>query len=285
MNNSDKGFDPGIYSTNDVPWHDIEATGDLSNLRSMVRSMRFGPWRIFFQDLAIHCHDLLSFYYSARDIFLHRLYDFGQLASRSRIIDGGAHIGLFSLYAANHAPDALIQAFEPNPLSLRLLRLNIESNGLVERVQVVPSGLGAIEGKAFFSAGQSDDSSFHCGQRQQEVSMVRLGDWLDVPVAVLKLNVEGAECEVMKQAAGRLNAVDKVFIEYHGFPELPQTLHRILAVLDAAGFRYCLGAMDAETNPACHPPYSLGGQRFFNIIYAERQRGQHCLGGSREGEE
>ena len=103
------------------------------------------------------------------------------------------------------------------------------------------------------------------------IATVRLGKWLEEPAAVLKLNIEGAECAVIEESESRLRSVEKIFIEYHGFPELPQTLHRILAALDRAGFRYCLGAMDRETNPVCHAPFNLGQRRFFNLVYAERQ--------------
>jgi len=213
----------------------------------------------------------MSFYYSARDIFLGGLYDFESPSGRVRIIDGGAHIGLFSLFAARQAPQSVIIAFEPNPTSLEYLRLNIRANGLEARVEVKESGLAATEGQMAFRAGESDDSSMCSADAQCSIRTVRLSKWLEEPVAVLKLNIEGAECEVIEEAEAWLRSVEKIFIEYHGFPELPQTLHRILASFDRAGFRYCLGAMDRETNPVCHPPFVLGQRRFFNLAYAQRQ--------------
>jgi len=254
-----------------VPWCNLTATEDYENLREPAHGVRYGLWRIFRHGLIVHCHDLLSFFYSARDIYCRGLYEFGEIAGPARIIDGGAHIGLFSLYAAKHAPLASITAIEPNPVSLQFLRLNVEANGLRDRVEIVESGLASKNGVAYFAAGDSDDSSMYCGTPTLPISTLRLGIWLAKPTAVLKLNIEGAECAVLEEAEPMLRAVDKVFIEYHGFPELPQTLHRVLAVLDRRGFRYCVGAMDQETNPVCHPPFRLGQERFFNLVYAERQ--------------
>lgn len=254
-----------------VAWRDLHAQDDLANVKAPAYASRFDTWRVHFRDMVIHCHDLLSFYYSARDIFLTGLYDFDDPGEGSRIVDGGAHVGLFSLFAARRAPGARILAFEPNPLSLAYLHRNLEANGLTDRVQAQPFGLAARQGLDDFCAGESDDSSLCHGQPTTRIQTLRLSSVLDGPTAVLKLNIEGAECAVMEEAEPALGVVDRIFMEYHGFPELPQTLHRILAVLDRQGFRYCLGAMDPDTNPACHPPFRLGDRRFFNIVHAERQ--------------
>ncbi len=101
----------------------------------------------------------------------------------------------------------------------------------------------------------------------------RCNSWLRVNAYLRRVEFSTGYPAVF-EVEPRLGLVDKIFIEYHSFPELPQTLHRILAALDSAGFRSCIGAMDAETNPVCHPPFSLERKRFFNIVYAERWTGR-----------
>jgi peptidoglycan/xylan/chitin deacetylase (PgdA/CDA1 family)/SAM-dependent methyltransferase len=60
-------------------------------------------------------------------------------------------------------------------------------------------------------------------------------------------------------------------IEYHGFPEIGQNLHKILAILDRNGFRYMIHDFDSETNSASKPPFHLVEEsRFFLLIYAKR---------------
>ncbi|MDP3427515.1 MAG: hypothetical protein Q8S17_09080, partial [Humidesulfovibrio sp.] len=68
----------------EVPWTDLHVGDDLSDLRETAHSVRFGRWRIRFQGMTIHCHDLMSFYYSVRDIFLGGLYDFGNPGGKAR---------------------------------------------------------------------------------------------------------------------------------------------------------------------------------------------------------
>ena len=71
------------------------------------------------------------------------------LAPRACVFDVGANIGMFSLYAAAHCPDATIYAFEPIPAVCDLLRLNAELHG----VDVRPIGvaLSDQEGDAEFT--------------------------------------------------------------------------------------------------------------------------------------
>lgn len=52
-------------------------------------------------------------------------------------IDLGAHIGTFTLWASKHSP-AKIYAFEPAEKNLKTLKENVHSNGLDDRVRIVP---------------------------------------------------------------------------------------------------------------------------------------------------
>lgn len=54
--------------------------------------------------------------------------------------DVGANIGLYSVYAAK-VQKCLVYAFEPSVFNLEFLARNIQGNGLVDRVVVVPVSL------------------------------------------------------------------------------------------------------------------------------------------------
>ncbi len=61
-------------------------------------------------------------------------------------LDIGANVGLFSLFVAAEAgPNTRILAFEPDPLNLKRLNFNIQSNPGVA-IEVFPIALGAEEG-------------------------------------------------------------------------------------------------------------------------------------------
>ena len=75
-------------------------------------------------------------------------------------------------------------------------------------------------------------------RRQSAFSATRLKDYLSEPIDFLKLDIEGAEREVLLDCAGSLTNVDHLFVEYHGYPGEQQGLADILRVIQAAGFRY-----------------------------------------------
>jgi hypothetical protein len=54
---------------------------------------------------------------------------------------------------------------------------------------------------------------------------------------LLKIDVEGAECELLIGRHEWLADVRRVFVEYHSYPGREQRLDEILASLRAAGFR------------------------------------------------
>ena len=71
-----------------------------------------------------------------------------------------------------------------------------------------------------------------------KINTTRLINYLSTKIDFLKLDVEGAEYEVLKDIQHDLNNVDKIFIEYHSDANKPQILGEILQILSNAGFRY-----------------------------------------------
>ncbi len=54
------------------------------------------------------------------------------------------------------------------------------------------------------------------------VRTVRLADYLiGDRIDLLKIDIEGAEVPVLEDCAARLDWVDRVFVEYHSFTDLP----------------------------------------------------------------
>jgi hypothetical protein len=56
-------------------------------------------------------------------------------------------------------------------------------------------------------------------------------------IDLLKIDIEGAECEALIGQHQCLLGVDRVFVEYHSFAGRPQRLDELLATLRTAGFR------------------------------------------------
>jgi FkbM family methyltransferase len=228
-------------------------------------------------DEVFHYNDLAALYTQYKLIFARRIYDPPRPIARGEtIIEAGAHIGVSTLRFRRMSPEARIVAFEPDPEILPLLHANIRENGC-EDVRVVPAALAGEAGTRAFISDAADGGALRGGESVEPtaacVATVRLSDYLTEPVALLKMNIEGAEREVLEEAAASLHRIEHLLIEYHGFPECGQQLHHILSLLDACGFRYLLHHLDEEANPAVRTPFRIDEQtRFFTLIAATRTR-------------
>jgi FkbM family methyltransferase len=119
-------------------------------------------------------------------------------------IDVGANNGLYSLVAATLRPDLSIDAFEPFPPVIEVLRRNIARNGFNGRIRVHEVALSDANGKATLhiptiNHGLLDTScslqeDFQPWERIIEITRRRLDDCLlAVPPGIIKADIEGHE--------------------------------------------------------------------------------------------
>lgn len=146
------------------------------------------------------------------------------------VLDCGANIGMFSLRAAR-AGCAQILALEPDPETFGRLALNLERNGASA---VIPLRLAAgratcraaFERSAVSTLGQLVSGAPREGSASSRVvvevtTLANLFDRYSVRnVHLLKLDVEGAECDVLEGARPVLDRVERVVMEYHGAQRL-----------------------------------------------------------------
>jgi len=139
-------------------------------------------------------------------------------------IDVGGHIGFFTMQMAEAVgPEGRVYAFEPFDANADLLERSIAENGFSGRVRFQRAAAGAASGTATLtfpvetlnSGGAyllRDGSAPLSGNRKKEVPLVAL-DSLDLPrpVRVIKMDVEGAEPQVM-QGAARILKTDRPVI-------------------------------------------------------------------------
>lgn len=81
--------------------------------------------------LAIKHTNILETVHLYQDIFVMKVYfqhGIG-LQENSVVIDGGANIGMFSLFVLQNCPTAFIHAFEPAPNTFEVLKANLLSRG------------------------------------------------------------------------------------------------------------------------------------------------------------
>lgn len=125
------------------------------------------------------------------------------------LLDVGANVGLYSLLAASVEGVRAI-AFEPDEGARRTAERNVAMNGFGRRVEVRPQAVGPAAGTSAFSTGLGPmnrlvhDGDGHQGPAARIVDLVALDDAVTVPVALVKIDVEGEEAGVLDGAEGLL---------------------------------------------------------------------------------
>lgn len=158
------------------------------------------------------------------------------------VVDGGAHVGLYTMLAARGAGrDGFVVALEPDAYNLAALRINAERAGPAP-VAVVAKALADAPGTAtFYETPSTIGSSLlaRSGGRAREVETTSIDAELagrDVAELLVKLNVEGAELralEGMRETLARATAAT-VFVEVN--PPLLEDPDAIPRWLADAGF-------------------------------------------------
>lgn len=159
-----------------------------------------------------------------------------------RIIDCGGHIGMSTLYFKKQYPLAKITVFEPEPNAFEYLEKNIDANKLTE-VEAINKALWTTEGKLKLFVDKYPDNHWlsttsiiegaWTTRQQTEPIMVdctRLSNYLkDEPIDLIKLDIEGAETEVIKEIQDKLWNVERLIIEFHANQHhRPEELVKIL---------------------------------------------------------
>jgi FkbM family methyltransferase len=141
------------------------------------------------------------------------------------IIDCGANIGVFALYAATKAPGSRVFAVEPFPSTFRELCENVRLNCLDGRVSCVSVAVSGGDGLVNMYAAP------HVASQARQVIRPSGSDTVSVPavglasllgrigvdaVDLLKMDIEGSEHPALLNAdASVLARVKRVSIEYH----------------------------------------------------------------------
>ncbi len=249
----------------------------LALMRKRAYSLNAGDSVTFFS-YTVLLDDGPNFYMLYKDIFVKQIYHFSAQRPDPFILDCGSNIGMSVLYFKLIYPEARIIGFEPDPAVFRCLQQNVASNRLTG-VELIQAALSSQEASLVF---QSDGNyGGHLGERlpkerpdrrtEIRVPSTRLCHYLTEPVDFLKMNIEGAEWEVLRDSQDELRKVKQMVIEYHHLPGLPRTLHRILELLDHQGFEYLVNDLDSQTNRAVLPPFHLNADTsYFLLIYALR---------------
>jgi FkbM family methyltransferase len=175
------------------------------------------------------------------------------------ILDCGANVGIFSLWAAYQRPSARIVALEPFADTFSALARNIRANGLEGRIQALEAGVAAESGARWMnSAGASPDRKMMHADTPVPaagavpIQCLTLADALQQfdlqPLDLLKMDIEGSEWEVLLSTApSTLAAIRHIQLEYHQVhARFHYTPEKLFAHLEKAGHRLVYRTQDAQ---------------------------------------
>lgn len=186
-----------------------------------------------------------------QEIFEEEIYKFIPKRPDPFILDCGSNIGLSIIYFKHLYPEAQIVGFEPDPNIFEVLTQNLRAYNFQD-VELLQKAVWVNETVLLFHqdgslGGKIVDTS--SDSNVIEVQATRLKEYLNQPIDFLKIDIEGAEYDVLVDCKEKLDCVDYLFVEYHGQTNETQKLHTILEIISSAGFRYHI----KEANPVHHP--------------------------------
>lgn len=222
---------------------DSPATGISYSERQKVQNyprMQHGTSTIF--KIPFHFSDKDGFLHSLDEIFGQDTYKFISSKENPLIIDCGANIGLSVFYFKRLFPNSTIIAFEPDEKIFHLLEKNISKINNDNRINIHKEAVWTCDTElSFFSEGSLAGSSVTDFRNKNDVikvSAIDLKKYLTKKVDFLKIDIEGAENEVIFDIAPLLHNVENLFLEYHGLRDNPQNLGEILNIIKKQGFQY-----------------------------------------------
>jgi FkbM family methyltransferase len=137
-------------------------------------------------------------------------------------MDIGANIGATSIFLASLRPEVL--AFEASPRTRKILEENI-TNNQIRNIHIFPYGLGECDGELLITAAPDNASGGfisatiqHLDGHITEAATIKNGDSLlqescpNKRIALIKIDVEGHELEVLSGLSNRLKRDNPVIV-------------------------------------------------------------------------
>jgi FkbM family methyltransferase len=148
------------------------------------------------------------------DIFLNFSYDVVEGAPEL-IVDAGGHIGLATAYLANKFPAARIVVIEPDEGNFAML---VKNTARFPNVSRVKGGLWGSNAKLRIQNPDASPWAFNLSEGGG-VEGLTIPDVLRIAgkdrIDVLKIDIEGAEIEVLSTSSSWIDRVGTIMIELH----------------------------------------------------------------------
>lgn len=152
--------------------------------------------------------------------------EYGRIPKDATIIDIGANIGMFAMYAIMNGARRVI-AVEPNMESCRVLEETVRLNRLEDKLTLLHAAIGAESGQVIYIPKKSSPGNVSVKTPTsnpdifEAIKTIALQDIIDQhqvdEVDILKVDCEGAEYELLPSISDdHLKKVKEIKMEFHG---------------------------------------------------------------------
>jgi FkbM family methyltransferase len=177
-----------------------------------------------------------------KDVFVQRSYAPPKgLRADARILDAGAHVGLASIFFLESMPLARVVSIEANPYTFACLDENLGRWRRDGRAVTLQRALGRDAGTLAFFVTTSNPVNVNAGlvNRERtasevtrlEVQGVPISELLSKPFDYAKIDIEGAEYDVLADASVHPGTIRDMVVEFHDVDLHPDRLRALLGVL------------------------------------------------------
>jgi FkbM family methyltransferase len=267
MDDADHATDPGAHKRN-------PGSPESAPAVSAVEPQAIGQKRVVLSrvPVALECPDPMAGTIAA---VLNGEYESGYFGDKLTILDIGANVGSFAIWATMRWPDSVLHAYEPHPETFKMLLRNVEHlpNVICYGQAVYPSDKAH---ELFYSryAGDGESGLVHYTARtferlpQENIFPVQVIHPINLPKCdIIKLDVEGGEASILENMV--LADVSLILLEYQDLDNRARIERRledefVLEFEDSGSWDRIL--------PGSEYRKSLAGNRYGHMVLANKKK-------------
>jgi FkbM family methyltransferase len=241
------------------PFHALSTPANREMMKLLLKygdKPRHLTTEVAFNNLKLTVPDVMSFLWQYKEIFADEFYHFDAATSEPVIFDCGANVGMSILFFKKLYPAARITAFEAEPEIASLLRKNLEQNNIRD-INIVAKAVWKDDHGILFGSESADSSSIYSTSEKKRIASVRLKECLlrEDHIDFLKIDIEGAENEVLEDCRYTLGHVQNLFVEFHSYIGHTQQLANVIRIFEESGFRYFIDTNQHRLRPFTNRRY------------------------------
>jgi FkbM family methyltransferase len=172
------------------------------------------------------------------------------IQNEDTIIDIGAHIGTFTIYAAKLADKGRVYSFEPHPENFALLKRNCKLNNL-KNIELFQQGVYKEKESVKLFTNKEKTGEYSIYKESPNfisIECITLKDIFDNNgiqfCDFLKIDCEGAEYDILFNTPTEyFNKIDKIVLEYHDYINRNKKWYHLVIFLAKRGLRLKLSLL------------------------------------------